>query len=110
MRSAEKLVSQEDMWKVLEKHGATRPKEVQTAKPELRKPMPVLEWETAVRTGPNSGFALSKCGRYSVSMDSVMGKAMFTAWARRSGERPERMIGIRDQPEEAKHLCQLDQK
>jgi hypothetical protein len=108
MRSAEKLVSQEDMWKVLEKHGGTRPKEVQTPKAELRKPLPTLEWETAVRTGPNSGFALSKCGRYSVSMDSVMGKAMYTAWRRSTPTTPEHMIGIRDKPQEAKVLCEKD--
>jgi hypothetical protein len=41
-------------------------------------------------------------------MDSVMGKAMFTAWRRKQGETPEVLIGIRDTPQEAKHLCEKD--
>ena len=110
MHGKQKAVSQEDMWNLLEKHGGTRPKERQTPKAELRVPLPPLEWETAVRTGPNSGYALSKCGRYSVSMVSVMGRAMFTAWARKQGDIPERMIGIRDRPQEAKTLCERDRK
>jgi len=109
MRSAEKSVSQEDMWRVLEKHGGIRPKEVQTAKPELRKALPPLEWDKPVKTGENAGYVLTLCGRYSISKDSVRGKAMYTAWLRRT-ENPERMLGIRDHLEEAKHLCQLDQK
>lgn len=108
MHEPQKEVTQEQMWLTLEKHGGTRPKAGQSPKAELREPLPPLEWETAVRTGPNSGYALSRCGRYSVSMDSVMGKAMFTAWRRKQGETPEVLIGIRDTPQEAKHLCEKD--
>jgi len=98
------------MWEVLRRHVPDAVPKRATPKAELRKPLPPLEWETAVRTGPNSGYALSKCGRYSVSMDSVMGKSMFTAWRRKQGETPEHMIGIRDQPQEAKVLCEKDRE
>lgn len=110
MHAPSKAVSQEDMWNTLQKHGGTRPKAEQTPKAELREPLPPLEWETAVRTGPNSGYALSKDGCFSVSMDSVMGKAMFSAWRRATRSTPEVMLGIRDKPEEAKRMCELDRK
>jgi hypothetical protein len=108
MHPPQKDVSQEDMWKVLEKHGGTRPKEGQTPKAELRKTLPRLEWDKPVKTGENSGYLLSLCGLFSISKDSVKGVAMYTAWRRRQGETPERMLGIRDHLAEAKHLCERD--
>jgi len=110
IHAPQKQVTQEDMWQVLEKHGGTRPKAGQTPKAELLKLLPPLEWDKPVRTGENAGYLLSLCGRYSISKDSVMGKAMYAAWIRRQGEIPERMIGIRDHLDEAKHLCELDRK
>lgn len=108
MHPPQKAVTQEDMWKVLEKHGGTRPKEGQTPKAELPA-LPPLEWAEPIKTGKNSGYVLTLCGRYSVSKDSVMGTAMYNAWRRNTPDMPDH-LGIRDRLDEAKHLCELDRK
>jgi len=107
MRGPQKAVTQEDMWDILEKRGGSRPKEGQTPKAELRV-LPPLEWDEPVKTGKNAGYVLTRCGLYSISKDSVRGRAMYTAWLRKQGETPEQMLGIRDRLDEAKHLCELD--
>jgi hypothetical protein len=109
MRSPEKSVSQEDMWKVLEKHGGTRPKAGQSPKEKSAIALPPLEWDKPVKTGDNAGYVLTLCGRYSVSKDSVFGRAMYSAWRRHTPEMPDH-LGIRDTLAEAQHLCELNRK
>jgi hypothetical protein len=111
MHAAQKQVSMEDMWATLESHpGCHRPTVVQTPKAESAIALPPLDWDKPVKTGENSGYLLSLCGLFSISKDSVKGVAMYTAWRRRQGEIPERMLGIRDHLDEAKHICELDRK
>lgn len=111
MHAAQKQVSMEDMWSTLESHpGCHRPTVGQSPKEKSAIALPPLEWDKPVKTGDNAGFVLSLCGRYSISKDSVRGKAMYSAWLRRQGETPERMIGIRDHREEAERMCELDRK
>jgi hypothetical protein len=116
IRPPEKGVTQEDMWKTLAKHAQT---EVEvhllrnaarvgaSPKEKLRRPLPLV-WKQPVKTGEISGYVLTRCGRFSISKDSVMGKPMYTAW-RRSETRdlPPLNLGVRLTRNEAERLCEM---
>lgn len=104
----EKMVTQEDMWRVLEKHGGTRPEAVQTPKAEPAVALQPLVWLTPVKTGDGSGYVLTQCGRFSIEKRKVKGKSMYMAWLRKEPPHESISLGIRLTRREAEHLCELE--
>jgi hypothetical protein len=112
MRKPEKQVTQEDMWKILERHtGAPIQRKSslvgESPKEKLREP---LKWGEPVRTGRLSGYVLTACGRYSISKDVGVGDFItYTAWRVRmsSYEQPV-LLGCRTSRIEAERIAQAD--
>jgi hypothetical protein len=116
MRDAEKAVTQEDMWKTLAKHAPVEVRvqlsktEAQTPKAESAIALEPLLWNKPVWTGTHDnpyvcGYILSQCGRFSICKDSVHGKEMYMAWARREPPHASIILGVRPTRAEAEVLC-----
>ncbi len=112
MHPPQKVVSQGDMWETLARHAKAevqihRGKAGKTAQPELRV-RETLVWQKPVRTGENSGYLLSACGRFSISKDCVKGTPMYMAWLRKEPPHDSKNLGVRLTLIEAQHLCELE--
>jgi hypothetical protein len=83
MHGPQKLVSQEDMWKKLEKHSGARPlvKPPEATQSPKEKSDP-LQWHPPVRTHEGgAGYMASQCGRFSISKDGHKTTGFtYTAW------------------------------
>lgn len=109
MREPRKEVTQEGMWTTLAKHAKSeveslRKKAGESPKEKLREP---LVWEEPVKTGKNSGYVLTRCGRFSIVKDLTHQKPMYMAWLRKDPPHTGVLLGIRETRAEAEHLCEL---
>jgi hypothetical protein len=118
MHPPRKEVTQEDMWETLKRHlpsgsslrDATSPVG-ESPKEKLRVREPLV-WLEHVKTGKDTGYVLTQCGRFSVAKVLVYGRPMYHAFKVQviAGRReyPQTGLGVRLTPEEAKHLCELE--
>lgn len=117
MREPRKEVSQERMWETLAKHAKAqvevhRKTVGESPKEKLRERVDALDWLEPVKTGKDTGYVLTRCGHFSVAKVVVCGKPMYHAFRVTviAGKRdyPQIGLGVRLTPEDAKHLCELD--
>jgi hypothetical protein len=101
MRGPEKHITQEDMWATLAKHSPVpAPVKPPEAGVSPKEKLPALQWLEPVKTGANAGYVRTACGQFSISKDSVFGRAMYTAWKLKVE------LGIRPTRIEAEGLCE----
>lgn len=95
-----KHVSHERMKEILASHT---PKAEEPCKPNEvgETPKAELQWDKPMRTGPLSGYVLTLCGLYSVTLESVDGVRMYRAW-----KRPSTDLGTATTAAEAQAICQ----